>query len=93
MRVPDRCLADLRERGYLVFEGFLAADELVAAQEALDLGLVSEVVAPEELMPAAMRLAEEMVIWTTSQFAFVTLSDTSSMPCSSPRPRTSPTSS
>ena len=35
MRVPDRCVADLRERGYLVFEGFLGADELAAAQEAL----------------------------------------------------------
>jgi len=28
-------VADLRERGYLVFEGFLGADELEAAQEAL----------------------------------------------------------
>jgi hypothetical protein len=28
-------LADLRERGYLLFEGFLEADELAAAQEAL----------------------------------------------------------
>jgi Phytanoyl-CoA dioxygenase (PhyH) len=35
MRVPDRCLADLRQRGYLVFEGFLEADELEAAQEGL----------------------------------------------------------
>ena len=35
MRVPDRCVEDLRERGYLVFEGFLGADELAAAQEAL----------------------------------------------------------
>jgi hypothetical protein len=35
MRVPDRCVADLRERGYLVFEGFLEADELTAAQDAL----------------------------------------------------------
>src|SRR5437879_13408860 len=35
MRVPDRCLADLGESGYLVFEGFLDADELAAAQEAL----------------------------------------------------------
>jgi hypothetical protein len=33
MRAPDQCLADLRERGYLVFEGFLEADELAAAQE------------------------------------------------------------
>jgi hypothetical protein len=35
MRVPDRCVADLRERGYLLFEGFLGADELAAAREAL----------------------------------------------------------
>ena len=35
MRVPDQCLLDLRERGYLVFEGFLDADELAAAQESL----------------------------------------------------------
>src|SRR4051812_32547111 len=35
MRVPDRCLADLRERGHLVFEGFLAAEELALAQEGL----------------------------------------------------------
>ena len=35
MRVPDRCLADLREQGYLLFEGFLGADELAAAREAL----------------------------------------------------------
>ena len=30
--MPDRCVADLRERGYLLFEGFLEADELAAAQ-------------------------------------------------------------
>src|SRR5436305_13002252 len=35
MRVPDRRVADLRQRGYLVFEDFLEADELAAAQEAL----------------------------------------------------------
>jgi hypothetical protein len=35
MRVPDACVTELRERGYLVFEGFLEADELAAAQEAL----------------------------------------------------------
>ncbi len=35
MRVPDSCLADLRERGFLIFEGFLRADELAAAQEGL----------------------------------------------------------
>jgi hypothetical protein len=35
MRVPDRCVANLRDRGYLIFEGFLDADELAAAQDAL----------------------------------------------------------
>ena len=39
---------------------FLMRKRIVWAEEALDLGLVSEVVAPEQLMPAAMRLAEEM---------------------------------
>ncbi len=33
--MPDRCLTELRERGYLVFEGFLGAGELAAAQQAL----------------------------------------------------------
>ena len=51
MRVPDRCLKDLRERGYLVFEGFLGADELAAARDALRLHYPS----PEEYFadPAA----------------------------------------
>lgn len=35
MKVPDRHLTELRERGYLVFEGFLETAELAAAQEAL----------------------------------------------------------
>ena len=35
MRVPDRHVAELRERGFLVFEGFLGPDELAAAQRAL----------------------------------------------------------
>src|SRR6188508_2566239 len=35
MRVPDRCVTDLREQGYLMFEDFLDADELAAAEEAL----------------------------------------------------------
>ena len=35
VKVPERCLTDLRERGYLIFEGFLAANELAAAREAL----------------------------------------------------------
>jgi hypothetical protein len=37
MRVPDRCVTDLRERGSFVLEGFLGADELAAAQAALAL--------------------------------------------------------
>jgi Phytanoyl-CoA dioxygenase (PhyH) len=35
MRVPDSCLSDLRERGFLIFEGFLGAGEVKAAQEGL----------------------------------------------------------
>ena len=35
MRVPDRCVSELRERGFLVFEGFLGTEELEKAQEAL----------------------------------------------------------
>jgi Phytanoyl-CoA dioxygenase (PhyH) len=35
MRVPDDRLAELRERGHLLFEGFLDADEMAAAQVAL----------------------------------------------------------
>src|SRR5215212_4993886 len=55
MRVPDRCVTDLSDRGYLVFEGFLEADELAAAQEALGLHYPQ----PEEYFadPAAHGLA------------------------------------
>lgn len=35
VKVPDRNLQELREQGFIVVEGFLAADELKAAQEAL----------------------------------------------------------
>lgn len=35
MRVPDRRVPDLRDQGYLVFEGFLDGDELEAAQDGL----------------------------------------------------------
>ena len=35
MRVPDRNLQELREQGFTIVEGFLAADELEAAQKAL----------------------------------------------------------
>jgi RimJ/RimL family protein N-acetyltransferase len=35
MRVPERCLEDLRTRGYFLLEGFLEREELAAAQEAL----------------------------------------------------------
>ena len=61
MRVPDQCLLDLRERGYLVFEGFLDANELAAAQEALWLHFPQ----PEEYFADA-----EAHAWLgTSQFA------------------------
>jgi hypothetical protein len=36
MRVPDRCVADLRDQGYVVFEGFLDGGELEAAQDGID---------------------------------------------------------
>jgi hypothetical protein len=35
MRVSDEALAEVRERGYVVVEGFLSPEELEAAQEAL----------------------------------------------------------
>jgi Phytanoyl-CoA dioxygenase (PhyH) len=35
MRVPDAALAEVRERGYALVEGFLAPEELAAAQHAL----------------------------------------------------------
>jgi hypothetical protein len=35
MRVPDRALDEVRERGFTIVEGFLTPDELKAAQEAL----------------------------------------------------------
>jgi len=35
MRVSDATLAEVRERGFSLMEGFLAADELAAAQDAL----------------------------------------------------------
>jgi ectoine hydroxylase-related dioxygenase (phytanoyl-CoA dioxygenase family) len=37
MRVPDATLAEVRERGFSLLEGFLGPDELAAAQEALSL--------------------------------------------------------
>jgi hypothetical protein len=51
MRVPDRGVAELRDQGLLVVEGFLGADELAAAQQALGLHYPS----PEEYVahPAA----------------------------------------
>ena len=56
MRVPDRCLADLRERGYLLFEGFLEADELAAAREALWLHYPRpEVYSPTQLLMRGWR--------------------------------------
>ena len=35
VKVPDRNLEELREQGFTIVEGFLAPDELNAAQEAL----------------------------------------------------------
>jgi hypothetical protein len=35
VKVPDRNLHELREQGFTIVEGFLAPDELNAAQEAL----------------------------------------------------------
>jgi hypothetical protein len=35
VRVPDAALDDLRQRGYVLVEGFLSPDELAAAQDAL----------------------------------------------------------
>ena len=35
MRVPDATLAEVRERGFSLMEGFLSDAELAAAQEAL----------------------------------------------------------
>ena len=35
VKVPDRNLQELREQGFTIVEGFLAQDELKAAQEAL----------------------------------------------------------
>jgi 2-(1,2-epoxy-1,2-dihydrophenyl)acetyl-CoA isomerase len=39
---------------------FLMRKKIVSAQEALDLGLVSEVVEPEQLLPRALELADEL---------------------------------
>ena len=35
MRVPDATLAEVRERGFSLLEGFLSHEELAAAREAL----------------------------------------------------------
>jgi hypothetical protein len=61
MRVPDRCVSSLRERGYLVFEGFLGSEELKMAQEALWLHYPR----PEEYFSDPTAHAS----LTTSQFA------------------------
>lgn len=39
---------------------FLLRKKIVSAQEALDMGMVNEVVAPDQLMPRAMELAQEL---------------------------------
>jgi hypothetical protein len=61
MRVPDQCLSELRERGYLVFEGFLGTKELEVAQKALGLHYPS----PEEYFSDPTAHA----FLATSQFA------------------------
>jgi hypothetical protein len=35
MRVPDATLAEVRERGFSLLEGFLSHEEVAAAQDAL----------------------------------------------------------
>ena len=50
----------LRHLGLARALEFLMRKQIVSAEEALDLGLVTEVVDPEQLMPRAIDLAEEM---------------------------------
>ncbi len=63
MRVPESALEEIREHGYTIVEGFLAPDELTAAQQALSLHFPT----PEEYFadPAAHGK------YTASQFAGV----------------------
>jgi len=63
VRVPDTVLDDVRERGYALFEGFLDARELAAAQDAL----WKHFPRPEEYFAAP----EQYLRYTASQFAGV----------------------
>src|SRR5579864_1821840 len=63
VRVPDASLDELRDRGYTLVEGFLAPDELKAAQEALWLHFPR----PEEYFSDPGRFAT----YSASQFAGV----------------------
>jgi ectoine hydroxylase-related dioxygenase (phytanoyl-CoA dioxygenase family) len=63
MRVPEEALDEVRERGFAVIEGFLADDELAAAQEALRVRFP----APEEYFEAPERYGE----LSASQFSGV----------------------
>ncbi len=63
MRVPDAALDEVRDRGFVLVEGFLAAEELKAAQEALWLHFPT----PEDYFSDPSRHAE----YAASQFAGV----------------------
>jgi hypothetical protein len=63
MRVSDATLAEVRERGFSLMEGFLAADELAAAQDAL----WKHFPRPEEYFADPVRFAG----YSASQFAGV----------------------
>lgn len=63
VRVPDAKLEEVRQRGFSLIEGFLAPDELKAAQEALWLHFPR----PEEYFADPQRHAK----YTSSQFAGV----------------------
>ena len=63
MKVPDTMLDEVRQRGFSLLEGFLAPDELQAAQEALRLHFPS----PEDYFADPARHGE----YSRSQFAGV----------------------
>jgi len=63
VRVPDEALDDVRERGFAVVEGFLALDELAAAQRALGLHFPE----PAEYFADPAKFPE----YSSSQFAGV----------------------
>jgi hypothetical protein len=63
VRVPDAALGEVRDRGFVLVEGFLAAEELKAAQEALWLHFPT----PEDYFSDPIRYSE----YAASQFAGV----------------------